>query len=151
MTFLLRVAMGSSNKNYTLINITLTLLLCLLLLYLTCLQNLTSFRGRLFKPIGTLHQPRSRSHKMSLHDYLFILGIQRRLPASGSWSLLRHSMTPGSPTGIRQAIPGNRPTQAKSLSLGEYVFPTDITFMFTHTLIARCRCSYSFIVLSMLV
>ena len=47
--------------------------------------------------------------------------------------LQHHSMTPASPTGIRQAIPGNRPTQAKSLSLGEYVFPTDITFMFTHT------------------
>ena len=70
---------------------------------------------------------------MSLHDYLFILGIQRRLTASGSRSLLRHSMTPASLTGIRQAIPGNKPTQAKSLSLGEYVFPTDNTFMHTHT------------------
>ena len=30
-------------------------------------------------------------------------------------------------------IHGHRPTQAKSLSLGEYVFLTDITFMFTHS------------------
>ena len=44
------------------------------------------------------------------HDYLFILGIQRRLPASGSRNLLHHSMTLASPTGIRQAIAGNRPT-----------------------------------------
>ena len=34
---------------------------------------------------------------------------------------------------IRQASRGHRPTQAKSLSLGEYVFLTDITFMFTHS------------------
>ena len=34
---------------------------------------------------------------------------------------------------IRQASRGHRPTQAKSLSLGEYVFLTGITFMFTHS------------------
>ena len=34
---------------------------------------------------------------------------------------------------IRQAIHGHRPTQDKILSLGEYVFLTDITFMFTHS------------------
>ena len=110
MTLLLRIGKESLNINCSLTNIILRLLPCLLLLCLTCLQNLTSFRGRLFKPIGTLHQPRSRSHKMSLQDYLFILGIQRRLPASGSRSLLHHSTTPASPTDIRQAIPGIRPT-----------------------------------------
>ena len=135
MTFLLKAAKGSSNINCTLINITLRLLLCLLPLCLTCQQVLTPFRGRPFKPIEILHPPRNRSHKMSLHDYLFILGIQRRLPASGSRSLLRHSMTPTTPTGIRQSIPGNRPTKAKILSLGEYIFLTDITFMLTHSLL----------------
>ena len=50
-------------------------IICLVLLCLTYLQVLTSFHGRPFKPIGILHQPRNRSHKMSPHDYLFILGI----------------------------------------------------------------------------
>ena len=36
---------------------------------------------------------------------------------------------------IRQASRGHRPTQAKSLSLGEYVFPIDIIFMYTHSLL----------------
>ena len=43
------------------------------------------------------------------------------------------STTPVTTSDIRQAIRGNRPTQARSLSLGEYVFLTDITFMFTHS------------------
>ena len=43
--------------------------------------------------------------------------------------LLHLSMTPAT-----TLILGHRPTQAKSLSLGEYVFLTDITFMFTHSL-----------------
>ena len=38
------------------------------------------------------------------------------------------SMTP-----TTTMIHGHKPTQAKSLSLGEYVFLTDITFMFTHS------------------
>ena len=46
---------------------------------------------------------------------------------------LHLSMTPTTTLDIRQAIRGSRPTQAKSLSLGEYVFLTDITFMFTHS------------------
>ena len=46
---------------------------------------------------------------------------------------LHLSTTPTITSDIRQASHGNRPTQAKSLSLGEYVFLTDITFMFTHT------------------
>ena len=46
---------------------------------------------------------------------------------------LHLSTTPVTTSDIRQASRGHRPTQAKSLSLGEYVFLTDITFMFTHT------------------
>ena len=46
---------------------------------------------------------------------------------------LHLSTTPATTMDIRQAIRGHKPTQAKSLSLGEYVFPTDITFRFTHT------------------
>ena len=48
--------------------------------------------------------------------------------------LLLLSTTPVTTSDIRQATHGHRPTQAKSLSLGEYVFLTDITFMFTHSL-----------------
>ena len=48
---------------------------------------------------------------------------------------LHLSMTPTTIMDICQASRGHRPTQAKSLSLGEYVFPTDITFMFTHSLL----------------
>ena len=47
--------------------------------------------------------------------------------------LLPLSTTPTITLDIRQASRGHRPTQAKSLSLGEYVFLTDITFMFTHS------------------
>ena len=47
--------------------------------------------------------------------------------------LLHLSTTPTTTLDIHQAIHGIRPTQAKSLSLGEYVFLTDITFMFTHS------------------
>ena len=48
--------------------------------------------------------------------------------------LPHHSTTPTTIImDISQASRGHRPTQAKSLSLGEYVFLTDITFMFTHT------------------
>ena len=47
--------------------------------------------------------------------------------------LLHLSTTPATTSDIRQARSGHRPTQAKSLSLGEYVFLTDITFMFTHS------------------
>ena len=46
---------------------------------------------------------------------------------------LHRSTTPTIIMDIGQASRGHRPTQAKSLSLGEYVFLTDITFMFTHT------------------
>ena len=46
---------------------------------------------------------------------------------------LHLSMTPVTTLDIRQASRGPRPTQAKSLSFGEYVFLTDITFMFTHS------------------
>ena len=46
---------------------------------------------------------------------------------------LHLSTTPVTTSDIRQAIHGHRPTQAKSLSLGEYVFLTDITFMFTQS------------------
>ena len=49
--------------------------------------------------------------------------------------LLHHSTTPTTTLDIRQASRGHRPTQAKSLSLGEYIFPTNITFMFTHSLL----------------
>ena len=47
--------------------------------------------------------------------------------------LLHLSTTPTTIFDIRQASSVHRPTQAKSLSLGEYVFLTDITFMFTHS------------------
>ena len=46
---------------------------------------------------------------------------------------LRLSTTPVTTLDIHQASRGHRPTQAKSLSLGEYVFLTDITFIFTHS------------------
>ena len=46
---------------------------------------------------------------------------------------LHLNTTPYTTLDIRQASSGHRPTQAKSLSLGEYVFLTDITFMFTHS------------------
>ena len=46
--------------------------------------------------------------------------------------LLHLNTTPVTTSDISQATRGHRPTQAKSLSLGEYVFLTDITFMFTH-------------------
>ena len=46
---------------------------------------------------------------------------------------LHLSTTPVITLDIRQASSGHRPTQAKNLSLGEYVFLTDITFMFTHS------------------
>ena len=46
---------------------------------------------------------------------------------------LHLSTTPVTTSDIRQAIHGHKPTQAKSLSFGEYVFLTDITFMFTHS------------------
>ena len=49
--------------------------------------------------------------------------------------LLHLSTIPASTLDIPQAIHGHRPTQAKSISLGEYVFLTDITFMFTHSLL----------------
>ena len=51
--------------------------------------------------------------------------LRRRLP-------LHLSTTPVSLTDISQAVLGTRPTKAKSLSLGEYVFLTEFTFMFTH-------------------
>ena len=43
------------------------------------------------------------------------------------------STTPTIIMDIRQASRGHRPTQAKSLSLGEYISLTDITFLFTHS------------------
>ena len=55
--------------------------------------------------------------------------------------LLHLSTTPASTLDIHQAIHGHRPTQAKSLSLGDYVFLTDITFMFTHS------CQFSMLIL----
>ena len=45
--------------------------------------------------------------------------------------LLHLSTTPTTTLDIRRASHGPRPTQAKSLSLEEYVFLTGITFMFT--------------------
>ena len=54
------------------------------------------------------------------------LQLIRQLP-------LHLSTTPTITLDIRQASRGHRPTQAKILSLGEYVFLTDITFMFTHS------------------
>ena len=48
---------------------------------------------------------------------------------------LHLSTTPTTTLDTIQANRVPRPTQAKSLSLGEYVFPTDITFMFTHSLL----------------
>ena len=53
--------------------------------------------------------------------------LASRLQLVRQW-LLHLSTTPAT-----TIIHGHRPTQAKSLSLGEYVFLTDITFMFTHT------------------
>ena len=47
--------------------------------------------------------------------------------------LLHLSTTPTTTLDIRQASHGPRPTQAKILILGEYVFITDITCMFTHS------------------
>ena len=49
------------------------------------------------------------------------LQLMRQLP-------LHLSTTPAT-----TLIRGHRPTQAKILSLGEYIFLTDITFMFTHS------------------
>ena len=46
---------------------------------------------------------------------------------------LHLSTTPVKTSDIRQASRGHRPTQVKSLSLGEYAFLTDIIFMFTHS------------------
>ena len=73
-------------------------------------------------------QSPSRNHHLTLIVHHLISGIRRRSPAS------RNMMTLLSTPGRVAAIHGHRPTQAKSLSLGEYVFLTDITFMFTHSL-----------------
>ena len=54
-------------------------------------------------------------------------GIRRRSPTSGTLRTLL-----GTPKRVA-SIRGHRPTQAKTLSLGEYVFLTDITFMFTQS------------------
>ena len=67
-----------------------------------------SFHGRPFKPTGTLHQPLSRNHNLSLHDSLITFGIRRWLPASGSQSPLHLITTPATPTGIRQALAMNQ-------------------------------------------
>ena len=51
--------------------------------------------------------------------------VRRQLP--------QHITTPTMMSDIIRASGGLRPTQAKSLSLGKYVFLTDIIFMFTHS------------------
>ena len=56
------------------------------------------------------------------------LQLKRRQP-------LHRSTTPATTMDILQASHGHRLTQAKSLSLGEYVFLTDNIFMFTHSLL----------------
>ena len=64
-------------------------------------------------------------------------GIQRQLASKLQLmrqQLLHLSTTPVTTSDISQAmIHGHRPTQAKILSLGEYVVLSDITFMFTHS------------------
>ena len=55
----------------------------------------------------------------------------RKQPAK--WQLPQHSTTPTMISDTIRASRGPIPTQAKSLSLGEYIFLTDITFMFTHS------------------
>ena len=47
--------------------------------------------------------------------------------------LLHLRSTPNMTLDIRQASSGHRPTQSKSLSLGKYIFLTDITFMLAHS------------------
>ena len=58
-------------------------------------------------------------------------GGQRQL--ASKLQLMRQWLLHPSTTPATTLIHGRRPTQAKSLSLGEYVFLTDITFMFTHS------------------
>ena len=101
-------------------------------LHLLCLRFIhahTSCRPMTFMHIGSEHDPRSLSpsHLLTLIGSLFISGIWRRLPTSGTPRILLSTLE------RTILIHGHRPTLAKSLSLGEYVFFTDITFMFTHS------------------
>ena len=81
--------------------------------------------------IEAKHLLQNLSLNRNLHWTLIVhhltSGIRRRRPASGIL------ITPLSTPGRVAAIHGHRPTQAKSLSLGECVFVTHITFMFTHS------------------
>ena len=60
-----------------------------------------------------------------------IRGGRRQL--ASKLQLMRQQLLHLSTTPTTTLIHGHKPTQAKSLSLGEYVFLTDTTFMFTHS------------------
>ena len=72
-------------------------------------------------------QSLNRNHHLTLINHPVISGIQRRSPASGSMMTLLST-----PERVA-VIHGRRPSQAKSLSLGEYVLLTDVTFTFTRS------------------
>ena len=115
---------------------------CLHLLCLTFIQAHTSSFPMTFMHIGSEHDPQSQCHLLIHTMSLFISGIRNSSLTSGTPRILL-----GTPERVA-LIRGHRPTQAKSLSLGEYMFLTDIIFMFTYHSI--CRCSHFFIVSSML-
>ena len=127
MILLLRIRRRCLTIDWYLIRITLRLLPCLLPLCSTYFQARTLFCRRPFRHTRAWHQLQSRSHNLILTVSLFISGIRRRSPTSGTPRTLLST-----PERVA-SIHGHRPTYAKSLSLGEYIFLIDITFMFTHS------------------
>ena len=130
MILLLKMMTRGSSITLCSVRALVRLLPYLQLLCSIFIQAGTLFCSRTFMHSGRGRDPPflSQSHHLTHIRSLFINGSRRSSLTSGTLRILLR--TPKRATLIHRL----KPTQDKSLSLVEYVFLTEITFMFTHSL-----------------